>query len=360
VGGFNWTKAGKQKSTRRYGVEVEYDTDHRRKFMAEATERQAKRSGPKKRSRKMNKRSGRGASSGGGRKVSGAVRPGTIILCIACNAEVKNSEFERHRVERHGYTAGVYVRASRTPQPANSRGQRVTGRVGRALVVPVPVKAMPPPPKPKKAPPVQSPVELQAATTSPARSTPRPIGPPGPGWVRCDKCSTWVKHLARHDKRVHNSRRSRTTVRPKRRPGNSDKRPRAWCSFCGIYVVSFDEHRKNRCRGSPLERAEAKAKVARAQLEQVRRDIALLSRPGRPKAAGSAKPASDFVRGGARALRSESRGSRPGEIGGDERHVRLATSRLVRSSAHCWKCGERLFESGTCSNRNCMTLIVDE
>jgi hypothetical protein len=357
VGGFNWTKASKHDAMRRYGVEVDFDTERRRQLTAEAAERQAKRSAPKKRSKKTKKANPTRSIERGDRTPSGAARPGTLIVCVACNAEVKNSDFERHRVERHGYTAGVYVRAPTKPQPEKSSPRPVIRRVERVKVVPAPAR-------PKGPGPVPRPVQPDVSTTSPAaKSTTPTSGSPGPGWVRCGQCSTWVKHLARHTERVHaRPRRSRSTpAHPKPRTGSSgEPRALAWCWFCKIFVANRDEHRKHRCSGSPLERAEAKAALARAQLEQVKRDLALLSRAGCSKPADAARPTPVLMRTGARAPSPPSDGSKREQEQLSEHHIRLVTPRSVGSSAHCWKCGERLFASGKCSNRNCITLIADE
>ena len=37
------------------------------------------------------------------------VKPSTIIMCVWCGQEMRNSEFEQHRARLHGFTPGVYL-----------------------------------------------------------------------------------------------------------------------------------------------------------------------------------------------------------------------------------------------------------
>lgn len=39
----------------------------------------------------------------------GRLKPTTIIMCMWCGHEMRNSEFEQHRARLHGFTPGVYL-----------------------------------------------------------------------------------------------------------------------------------------------------------------------------------------------------------------------------------------------------------
>ncbi len=63
---------------------------------------------------------------------------GPVIRCLSCGDEMRDSEFERHRSKRHGFTPGVYVGGA----ASSSRNEALTGPAIRSLPVKKPNAAV--------------------------------------------------------------------------------------------------------------------------------------------------------------------------------------------------------------------------
>jgi hypothetical protein len=202
------------------------------------------------------------------------------------------------------------------------------------------------------------PIIRRAAARPRPRSESRPLpNTPPRGFSKCPSCSIWVEDLLRHQQKVHApkiGRRPGKALKQKRRQlcptcgrrfNNAAAHvqavhPGVRCPRCRKFVRDLAEHRKSTCvdrtLATPRPETPNKNALRAAGLlqEQVRKDFENVPLPGKDAGRREELPVGTFEQ-------------------------RTMKHDFSRSSAHCWKCGARLYTSGACSNAECATRIVD-